>query len=626
MSLNGNELRYLVEEINRMALNEISVKDAYNRFYSNVPQEDYEAIINSLQNGNDVLLPETKWVLGLYKKNPSDVMGKIGDLHNTENSGYLDLFNRLKTIGRIVGNEGDLNRFRTLSDFVVFVDNKMEEIGDDEIWGDNTFRKKKNLTDKMKGAAAEIKLHYESDTWIVLTPETWAASCYWANEQEYGKGVNKWCTAYKDSDRYFHEYNDDGDLYININKKTGERFQFHFQSESFMDNYDKSLIDKCEEMPLLACIPNGAELIKVYKNLVRPGDIEALISAYWYDGIELILHEDGLSYFYKDNKLYMNEGFEKAINIGDLPVVTKNGKKNIVNFEDKSLYFGDWFDDIKYVGAKYASIFLKEKGWNYVDLDSEEILFPNMWFDLVKEMSNIGIGAVAFGDYGWNYVRIGDDDVLCPDVWFNGAEAFCEYGFANVRKDSKYNVIDKHGKLLSDIWFDYVGSTGLLYSNRGLPVGIDGKGYNLLKTDGSLLSPHLWFDEIFDFGRHSDTVVVDLHDKGRNLINFKGELLSKIWYHRISPVEVGNYRFVVTHDGKHNYINVYTGELLSPDIWFTKSGNFRSYSVDGERYKLLADVTVKSMLNCKIDINGDFYDNFNRPLEKDFVKNYYETL
>ena len=72
---------------------------------------------------------------------------------------------------------------------------------------------------------------YNSPTMKVVIPKTEAASCY------FGKNT-EWCTAATTSNNMFHQYNEKGKLYIIIMKKENERFQFHFESRSFMDEND----------------------------------------------------------------------------------------------------------------------------------------------------------------------------------------------------------------------------------------------------------------------------------------------------------------------------------------------------------------------------------------------------
>jgi len=69
--------------------------------------------------------------------------------------------------------------------------------------------------------------------WLAI-PETKEASCV------LGTGT-KWCTA-ADQNNMFYEYSDDGPLYIwRDNQEGGAKYQFHFETTSFMDAKDRAL-------------------------------------------------------------------------------------------------------------------------------------------------------------------------------------------------------------------------------------------------------------------------------------------------------------------------------------------------------------------------------------------------
>ena len=78
-------------------------------------------------------------------------------------------------------------------------------------------------------------MFYEDSDWVVYIPETYAASC------KLGQGTS-WCTASTESSDYYDDYTEDGPLYIIINKKDkNEKYQFHFETDSFMDIDDDDI-------------------------------------------------------------------------------------------------------------------------------------------------------------------------------------------------------------------------------------------------------------------------------------------------------------------------------------------------------------------------------------------------
>jgi hypothetical protein len=65
--------------------------------------------------------------------------------------------------------------------------------------------------------------------------ELYGASC------ELGSGTD-WCTATGNTDSFFRDYIGRGDIYIIISKSNPkEKYQFHYESDSFMDRDDRDI-------------------------------------------------------------------------------------------------------------------------------------------------------------------------------------------------------------------------------------------------------------------------------------------------------------------------------------------------------------------------------------------------
>ena len=83
----------------------------------------------------------------------------------------------------------------------------------------------------------DIETVYDGPEGKILIPKTEAASCY------LGKGT-RWCTAATKADNEFEAYNKDGPLLVIIpNRGSGEKYQFHLQSASLMDEADEAVSD-----------------------------------------------------------------------------------------------------------------------------------------------------------------------------------------------------------------------------------------------------------------------------------------------------------------------------------------------------------------------------------------------
>lgn len=78
-----------------------------------------------------------------------------------------------------------------------------------------------------------IKVLYDGPLGFLAIPQTKEASC------ELGRGT-KWCTAAKNDNR-FNQYNNNGPLYVFIERPGNNKFQFHFESGQFMDSKDRTI-------------------------------------------------------------------------------------------------------------------------------------------------------------------------------------------------------------------------------------------------------------------------------------------------------------------------------------------------------------------------------------------------
>lgn len=80
----------------------------------------------------------------------------------------------------------------------------------------------------------QAELFVNNDSIKIVIPKTKEASIF------FGRNT-RWCTAARESSNMFNVYNDDGPLYIILFKKENRRWQFHFESASFMDEKDNGI-------------------------------------------------------------------------------------------------------------------------------------------------------------------------------------------------------------------------------------------------------------------------------------------------------------------------------------------------------------------------------------------------
>ena len=320
MKLTINDLQYIICESKRL-LSEITIKDAYDRYYKDIDNEVYLYIASIIQpNDKNNLHQNTQWVLSLYKENPQETINSLPLLSNENNTGYLQIFNRLVILNYLEGNERSIKNYKNIEQLKA----KVSQFSHDDLWGDNAERKKRVLRQEFKDAKDNINLIYEDAVWKVLIPNSYEASCYWGNG-------TKWCTAYKDDDSYYKDYASQGNLYINVNVKTGEKYQFHFETSSFKDKNDEEIDEINDSENLLVGIGATKGMIQAYKKVLPKEAFRALVSPtytyyeneYFMVNTQYRVVANEATYWDTDNrfdepplKLFYKNGGELEINNG----------------------------------------------------------------------------------------------------------------------------------------------------------------------------------------------------------------------------------------------------------------------------------------------------------------------
>ena len=279
---------------------------------------------------------------------------------------------------------------------------------------------------KQSDAKENLEKVYEDNEWLVYVPHSHAAA------RRGGEGTH-WCTA-SENEYYYNCYSKQGPLYINIRKSDGAKFQFHFESNQFMNADDEPI------------------------QLNEIGLSEGVIS--FYAKIDPIfkfrLKFDWIGYF--------NKGFA---------IVNLNYKYNFINIEGK-LLSKQWFDAAKDFNEGFAIVRLNGQS-NFINTEGQ--LLSQQWFEW---MGNFNEGFVAVELNGkWNLINT--EGQLLSKQWFDDAWDFFN-GVARVKLNGKYNFINTEGQLLSKQWFD----TALDFSEGFAKVQLSGK-WSLIDTKGQLL-------------------------------------------------------------------------------------------------------------------------------------------
>lgn len=326
-----------IRRIVKRVLNEALTVDAtYNKFYANsMSKEDFDKIIaaDPTYNGGEQMGKFSQWLLSMVKKN------KLNMNQLQQASSLLNNYNLNK--GKFKSN--NIDDYKSVDDLYNEFSSMKDEL--------KTTSKRSQEKDVKK----DVKKVYEDSKWLVVIPLTQESSCY------YGKGT-QWCTAAVESENYFETYNNSGSLYININKKTGDKYQFHFQREEFRDAQNDDLVELSEydEESIAEYCGFSDGLIKFYENGIDINgkltqvnnkiDIEAVYceKSYYYKnegGFNYIMSYDGENeYNILENEIYDNTASNYFI-FSDRYLVSKNSDMMIFDLSDSTYVDNYQYDE-----------------------------------------------------------------------------------------------------------------------------------------------------------------------------------------------------------------------------------------------------------------------------------------
>ena len=351
------------------------------KYYSDIPENDFWKIVRayptSLQGKR--IGKYSKWLFRIYRDMVESVLKKRfvkEDL--TKATEYLKDFDRYKN--RLSMSQRDINTYDSLSDLYLAI---------------KSFRDtEKPITSRdIKSGAEKV---YEDERWLVVIPHTEEASClYGANTQ--------WCTAAR-KDNAFKEYNENGYLYINIDKKNNCKYQFHFESNQFMDETDNRI-----KSPILSTIGATDKLVDFYKKCRDDVDVLKISSKYQFIG-------NIKECSYTRVKLNGKYGF-----------IDKNGKEVIPCNYDGASIFNEGLAAIKLNGK-----------WGFIDRDGIEVI-PHRY----EEVYAFSEGFVAIKLNGkWGFIdKSGREVIPCK---YDGTYCFTG-GLGSVRLQDKFGFVNKEG-------------------------------------------------------------------------------------------------------------------------------------------------------------------------------------
>ena len=425
IKLTESELYTLLNESVKSILNEISIKDKYQR-ETQTGKNRYPYDLFAQLCSLDPTTTENKvgrysnWILQKY--NPDTNLNVLKRCMEW----YADGIKR--NILQRYGVSIDINSFKSYDELITAMEGVMKSDDSDMSASEHNNRQ------KLEG---QFRVLGNTSTYSIIQPLTFEAERY------FGSGT-AWCTV--GNERYFEQYTDDGPLFI-LYPKDGNKegkMQFHFESKSFADYEDEVYRQPLECMEDVVHDDNElGELTKLCKNIWKDKARDFMTFEEYLPIVIQRLSDGESLYSVFDNVVSFREGFAQ---------VELRGKWNFINQNDEIAFPNQWFDGAYPFSEGFARVYLRKKGFNFINQNGE-IVFPNQWFDNICSFSE-GFAGIYLKGKGCNFINQ-KGEIISPNQWFNSISSFRE-GFAWVElKGQGYNFINQKGELLSpNQWFN----------------------------------------------------------------------------------------------------------------------------------------------------------------------------
>ena len=398
-SLRVDEKKFKSSIFNVLLESNILTEDieAVKKYFPKVPEEKIQTLIelDPTYQGGDNLGKFGKWILGLYNK------GQLKDEDFYKVPQYLTTFkDNLKKI-----QNKDIMSYKTLPDLAQAI---QPYEGQKDV-------SKKQQVKQLKSDEAEKVL--DNSTWLIVHPKTHKADCY------YGANT-KWCTASKDDDTWFSNYNEKGPLFVLINKKNGKKYQFHFESLSFMDELDRPVspsdvinnqeasewfIEYCQDhLPVIIENYNEDAYNEIYDNgsYSISMSVNQAIDNVMYTEEKTLFDTDELASWYDDSKTAF-EFWNGTIRnyLKDNPEFHEECEEAVVEFTDENAFISDIHTFLK-EGDLYAN---KEFQWQlYRNLGD---LFDKIYGSKIEELWQEEYGHYDV-DGGSFYIEVDENEIV----------------------------------------------------------------------------------------------------------------------------------------------------------------------------------------------------------------------
>lgn len=352
--------------------------DAVKQRFPDIPDETFEQILEldpTYRPGSKSVGKFSKWLLNVYKKTNFELRPHITDILRDFEDKKASLPNK------------DIGQFKSIEE----LENTLANTALPELSARQKQRQAHNEV-RRTNIVEEAELVYEDDKWEIWVPHSFKASC------KLGSGSD-WCTAKETSDYYYNRYTHDGPLYIIINKDDPkEKYQFHFETDSYMDVHDHSIN-----------LARFWQETGLYKNYFEP-----VLIAQYKEAIDKCFEEKDGWLVFKDVDAYMDAVNTKArrslmqyIGTQQKLLIPANASKNskyIPGLTSSSWGHNDIFKHITHLKVYCPKIFTYYTP-TFSNLRSLQELYlaENVWAEILNSTYTRGLfeSCYALKSFNW---------------------------------------------------------------------------------------------------------------------------------------------------------------------------------------------------------------------------------
>lgn len=206
-------------------------------------------------------------------------------------------------------------------------------------------------------------------------------------------------------------------------------------------------------------------------------------------------------------------------------VIRNDCRLNVIDKGNHIIHPQEWFVTCIQVENNYFLVQNDKRLWNVMNSQGR-ILFPNEWFTAIKSAND---KLFYVYDRNWKLNLLTTHGEIIFDKPLSYISDY-KFGYAIIANDDvhpKWNIINSDGEILSkDLWFD---SVKRIKHPSIFQVSQGRQRYNFINAKGQLLLPNMWLIQASEFSLYGLSLIQRHSDGKWNIMDVNGNVFSKKW-------------------------------------------------------------------------------------------------